>query len=1527
MNKIRWVLSYLVAPLIALMVLIPLHPSEVYAAPGELDPTFGDGGKVITDLSTRAGSESYALAVQSDGKLVLAGYADDTYEDLSFGLIRLNADGSPDVTFGNDGRVATSFGPGEDRAEAVAIQSDGKIVAAGYTFADAGSGSQNFALARYNADGALDPTFGTGGKVTTDFGTSRDKGYAIAIGSDGKIVVAGLTTVDNDDFALARYNADGSLDGSFGTGGKVRTAFSFGSMDEAYGVAVQSNGKIVAAGRTGFFFGLARYNLDGSLDGNFGTGGMVTTTFAEGDAEATALAIQADGKIVASGHTRSNSDYSIVLARYIMNGDLDTSFDGDGRVVTNFSTSTEFSYALAIQTSGELVVAGRTGSDGSDFALARYNPDGSPDGTFGGGGQVTTNLGEGIDAVHGLVAQGDGKIVAAGATGSYTDLRSGAARYNSNGSLDGTFGTEGKVVISALRSGANEAFAVAVQSDGKIVAGGTNGYSYNDSFALARYNPDGSLDQSFGEGGKTSTFFEFGAVLYALIIQPDGKIVAAGYDYTAVDSYNFALVRYNTDGSLDTTFGDGGRVSTDLGALDKAYAIAIYSDGKLVVAGSARGRFALARYDSSGTLDPTFDTDGILTTDFANDDDRATSIVIQPDDKVVAAGYATTRTCAVDCTLYSDFALARYNFDGSLDATFDTDGKVTTDFGIEDRVNGLARQADGKLVAGGQSRHHIGGTGHDFGLARYNPDGSLDSTFGAGGKVTTDFAGSHDGAYGLTLAAKGKIVAVGYMTTGPGLYSTNFALAGYNNDGMLDSSFGSGGKAVTDFGSDTDNANATAIQSNGKIIAAGYTLASGDSDFALARYRVTDEIEPTNTPVPPTATTTPTPPCNPPGSIVGSPNVGTSHNWLEAIDAAGPSDIWAVGSYRDGASHDRTLTMHWDGGQWSVIPSPTGGLSDSLSDVAVVSPTDVWAVGTYFSSAAPPHSFTMHWNGSQWSVIPSPTQGFNGTQLLGVTAVSATDVWAVGTYTEEFGQTFTLHWDGSQWNVVPSPNANGRFHSLQEVVALSADDVWAVGYHDVITGPTMLQTLVEHWDGTLWSIVPSPNVPSSDNQLFGVDAVSPNDVWAVGASGGMVGGNPKPLAQHWDGTQWTISPISSSSTNISWLRSVSAAASNDVWAVGEKNGSTLVEHWNGLQWSQVNSPNSGSGANRLRSVVTLSQGELWAVGDYNGTSNLSQTLIVRYTCGNPQGTTTPSPTLTRTTITPSITPPTFAPTSTTASPTRTPGTVITSTPTHTPVGGLATSTSVPTDVATSSPTLQPTGTSIITPSVTLTPGVTSTHTAVPTGTSIACVITFSDVPPTNTFYPFVRCLACRNILGGYSDNTFRPNNEVTRGQLSKIVANSANFKEPASGQTFEDVSTTSAFYEFVERMAARGIIGGYNCGGPGEPCGTGNKPYFRPNANATRGQISKIVSNAASFTDPPGGQKFADVAPGSTFYDWVNRLANKGIMGGYNCGGTGEPCGPGNLPYFRPGNNATRGQTSKIVSGAFFPTCGAESKP
>jgi len=209
----------------------------------------------------------------------------------------------------------------------------------------------------------------------------------------------------------------------------------------------------------------------------------------------------------------------------------------------------------------------------------------------------------------------------------------------------------------------------------------------------------------------------------------------------------------------------------------------------------------------------------------------------------------------------------------------------------------------------------------------------------------------------------------------------------------------------------------------------------------------------------------------------------------------------------------------------------------------------------------------------------------------------------------------------------------------------------------------------------------------------------------------------------------------------------------------------------------------------------------------------------------------------------------------------------------------------------------------------------------PTVTETPCPVQFSDVPSTDTFYANIRCLACRGIVSGYADGTFRPNNQVTRGQLAKMVSNSAGFSEIVVTQTFEDVTPANTFYVWVERLTTRGFMTGYVCGGPGEPCVSG-RPYFRPYANATRGQTSKIVSNAAGFNEAPTGQTFQDVPPNHTFYEFIQRLASRGVMGGYECGGPGEPCvGPENRPYFRPQNDVTRGQSAKIVANTFFPGC------
>ena len=446
------VITKVLALLMAMLVTVGV-PVRGEAAQGDLDPGFGVGGKVTTPFGAFAGAA--AVAVQNDGKIVTAGFADTGLPDMDprLGLVRYQPDGSLDPAFGVGGRVTVNFLPDYPARIGLAIQEDGKILIAGKV----GSPS-DFAIARYLPSGAPDLGFGTNGDgtVTTDFG-QQDEATSIVVQSDGKIVVAGRTFVGfgQADFALARYDATGALDGTFGIGGKVTTDL-LGGDDGANGLAIQADGKIVAIGTAvdaafARYFAVVRYNADGTLDlTSFGGGtGKVTTPFFD-FTEANAVAIQpTDGKIVVVGTT-----FTVV------------------GVPTPYY----------------------------DFAIARYNTDGSLDGGFGTGGKVLTDFAPGFDRATGVTIQADGKIVVVGSRADASDdslveifIDVAIARYDSTGALDPAFGTGGKVVINfgqVVDTGSiDEAGGVAIQADCKIVVAG---YSWDVAtggsvFALSRH--------------------------------------------------------------------------------------------------------------------------------------------------------------------------------------------------------------------------------------------------------------------------------------------------------------------------------------------------------------------------------------------------------------------------------------------------------------------------------------------------------------------------------------------------------------------------------------------------------------------------------------------------------------------------------------------------------------------------------------------------------------------------------------------------------------------------------------------------------------------------------------------------------------------------------------------------------------------------------------------------------------------------------------------------------------------------------
>jgi uncharacterized delta-60 repeat protein len=416
----------------------------------------------------------------------------------------------------------------------------------------------------------------------------------------------------------------------------------------------------------------------------------------------------------------------------------------------------------------------------------------------------------------------------------------GAPGRAASGDLDPSFGVGGRVTTDfGGRSDHGE--AVVVQADGKLVAGGwsftlgTDADPFNEGFALARYNADGSPDTSFGAGGKVIT--DFGAReerATALAVQPDGKILLAGSLSLRLGGYQSAVARYNPDGSLDAGFGAGGKVVTEFGiGLQDLRALAIQPDGKVVVAGYTTamggvGGFLIARYDAGGVLDPSFGVGGAVVLDLAaggSGSGLANDVVVQPDGKIVVAGGAVIHP--------SSFILVRLGPDGSPDPSFGSGGVVRSLTGLVSGlgVDSVELQPDGKLVAVGASA-----AAGPFALtvARYAPDGSLDPSFGTGGVATADFEGEEQ-AVGLVRQDDGKLVAAAWVSEPSGIYGLR--LARFDDVGVLDASFGTGGKILSSFLGRSSQAKGLTIQADGKLVAGGRGSGDGTSiDFALARY-------------------------------------------------------------------------------------------------------------------------------------------------------------------------------------------------------------------------------------------------------------------------------------------------------------------------------------------------------------------------------------------------------------------------------------------------------------------------------------------------------------------------------------------------------------------------------------------------------------------------------------------------------------------------------------------------------------------
>lgn len=802
-------------------------------AAGDLDTSFGNGGIVTTEFF-RGNNEIRSVTLQTDGKILAVGQ--------DFSLARYNSDGTVDATFGTNGFARPSTLGGSSYS--LAIQADGKIVVAGTRY----NGTNNdISVMRYTSSGILDLSFDGDGEALTPVGTNSEIGRSVAVQTDGKIVVAGYARMGTyDDIAVVRYNVNGALDTTFDTDGITTTAIG-SRTDVSNSVVVQPDGKIVVGGYSdngsNYDYALVRYTTSGGLDGTFDGDGIVTTAVLGSNETIESIALQADGKILATGFVNNGGKFDVGVVRYDTNGAVDNSFNGDGRVITSASSFDDRPYKVCVQSDQKIVVGVYTpiGGSISTFSLVRLNTNGSLDNSFDGDGKKSTPIEINLEST-GVAVQADGKILVGGAQVFDSARNFALARYDSSGALDPSFDADGIVITPIAQSG-DVALSVTLQPDGKIVAAGSAGSGFN----LARYNTGGTLDASFDGDGRKTVLFPGGGLSpssssRAACVQPDGKILVGGqfsdlfFSGTFIRSYDFALARLNADGSLDNTFdGDGkktisfvGNSSSVAAAFEVLNAIDLQADNKIVVAGQAsngsNADFGVARMNPDGSLDGTFDGDGLALIPIGSAFDGATAVDVQSDGKIMLAGFATNGT-------FSEIALARLNANGSPDGSFGSGGKVITSIGgATGEIFGLATQSDGKVVVAGRWKN---GSFYDVIVLRYNTNGTLDTSFDADGMAITTLGAGDDSGSSIQIAPDGKILVAGSYNNGT---NTDFALLRYLPNGALDSVFGGDGIVTTDIGSSGDAANALLLQTDDSIVAAGYATISNSADFAIARY-------------------------------------------------------------------------------------------------------------------------------------------------------------------------------------------------------------------------------------------------------------------------------------------------------------------------------------------------------------------------------------------------------------------------------------------------------------------------------------------------------------------------------------------------------------------------------------------------------------------------------------------------------------------------------------------------------------------
>jgi uncharacterized delta-60 repeat protein len=810
-----------------------LEPRLLLAA-GALDPTFGSGGKVTTDFAAPLEAGAFASFSLPDGRVVAFGRA--RLGDASpLVMARFLPDGRIDPTFGKGGSAFYGFATAGAPLDAVRLP-DGKLLVL------SGRGGLPKTLARYTADGAVDPTFGQRGTaVLASSPDWRGSDANLAVAPDGKIVVVTSTSGDSFNAVLLmnRLTRDGAVDRSFGDGGAA--TLDLGDLDAIPDVAVRPDGRIVVAGSFTVVspavqtsgIALAQLAPHGKLDPTFGDGGSVRgRLFAVGDT-VVSMALDAAGRILLV-HSRGYHETGGAVARFRADGVLDRKFAERG--VRKLAVQGQ---DVATAPDGRIVVlATEYPADSGQsrrIAVERLTATGAVDATFGTGGVTTVTLPGADDTANGVTVLPDGRVLATGSVaGAFTVIR-----LTAGGAVDPSYGAAGFARASAQGPGTDRPETIVVQPDGKYLVGGTSRGLDTARGTLARYNPDGSPDLTFGDRGKLQA--GLGASAKALAMAPGGKILVLAED---------SLRRLDARGGLDPAFASGGVLKFDF----TADALVSLADGRILVAGhSGTDGTRLRRYNADGSPDRAFGTSGSLP--IPGFTVTVGEIILRPDGSALLGGTVTEHDARWDAQA-NLWAVYRVTAAGRVDRSFGRDGAARVRVGgwLADIPYGMAVAPGGRIVLAGRISGFYN-FGSSYGVARFNADGSLDRSFADGGVASDDLpsAGLLEAAeYATAVRVQddGKVLVVGvhaqeapyenYPVEGPPANFSDWAVFRLNADGTLDHDFGEDGHVATSFGW-ADSPGAAALTPDGKLVVAGAgQLPDTDADFALARYDLVD---------------------------------------------------------------------------------------------------------------------------------------------------------------------------------------------------------------------------------------------------------------------------------------------------------------------------------------------------------------------------------------------------------------------------------------------------------------------------------------------------------------------------------------------------------------------------------------------------------------------------------------------------------------------------------------------------------------